>query len=44
VILVQLGSKTKHIFNDAARAMAWAPPAPVFFASGGNTLVGDSVF
>lgn len=44
VILVQLGSKTKHIFNDAARAMAWAPPAPAFFASGGNTLVGDSVF
>lgn len=44
VILVQLGSKTKHIFNDAARAMAWAPPAPVFFASGENTLVGDSVF
>jgi D-alanyl-D-alanine carboxypeptidase (penicillin-binding protein 5/6) len=44
VILVQLGSKTKHIFNDAARAMAWAPPAPAFFASGGNTLVGDSAF
>ena len=44
VILVQLGSKTKHIFNDAARAMAWAPPAPVFFASGGNTVIGDSVF
>ena len=44
VILVQLGSKTKHIFNDAARAMAWAPAAPVFFASGGNTAIGDSVF
>ena len=44
VILVQLGSKTKHIFNDAARAMAWAPPAPIFFASRSNTVVGDSVF
>jgi len=44
VILVQLGSKTKHIFNDAARAMAWAPPAPVFFANGGISLIGDSVF
>lgn len=45
VILVQLGSKTDHIFNDAARAMAWAPPAaPVFFAGGGRTVIGDSVF
>lgn len=44
VILVQLGSKTKHIFNDAARAMAWAPPSPIFFANGGNTVLGDSVF
>jgi D-alanyl-D-alanine carboxypeptidase (penicillin-binding protein 5/6) len=43
VILVQLGSKTKHIFRDAARAMAWAPSAPMFFA-GGQTVVGDSVF
>ena len=30
--------------QDAARAMAWAPAAPVFFASGGNTVLGDSVF
>lgn len=44
VILVQLGSKTKHIFSDAARAMAWAPPAPIFFASGGNSAIGDWVF
>ncbi len=43
VILVQLGSKTKHIFRDAARAMAWAPSNPMFFA-GGRTAVGDSVF
>ena len=44
VILVQLGSKTDHIFNDAARAMAWAPPAPVLFANGSSIMVGDSVF
>ena len=25
VILVQLGSKTKYIFDDAQRAMAWSP-------------------
>ncbi len=25
VILVQLGSKTKYIFDDAARVMAWSP-------------------
>jgi hypothetical protein len=43
VILVQLGSKTKRIFNDAAHAMAWAPPAPAFFADS-RTVVGDSVF
>jgi D-alanyl-D-alanine carboxypeptidase (penicillin-binding protein 5/6) len=43
VILVQLGSKTNHIFRDAARAMAWAPSAPQFFA-GGGTVVGDKVF
>ena len=43
VILVQLGSKTKHIFRDAARAMAWAPANPMFFAGGGS-LVGDSLF
>ena len=28
VILVQLGSKTKYIFNDAERLMAWSPPTP----------------
>jgi serine-type D-Ala-D-Ala carboxypeptidase (penicillin-binding protein 5/6) len=44
VILVQLGSRTKHIFNDAARAMAWAPPASMFFADGAATGVGDTVF
>jgi D-alanyl-D-alanine carboxypeptidase (penicillin-binding protein 5/6) len=44
VILVQLGSKTKYIFNDAARAMAWAPPEPLFFTNGSNTVIGDSVF
>jgi D-alanyl-D-alanine carboxypeptidase (penicillin-binding protein 5/6) len=43
VILVQLGSKTKHIFNDAAHAMAWAPPAPAFFTDS-RAIVGDSVF
>ena len=44
VILVQLGSKTNHIFRDAARAMAWAPSAPQFFANGGIQRVGDTVF
>ena len=44
VILVQLGSKTKSIFNDAARAMAWAPAPSFFFASGENSMLGDSVF
>lgn len=32
VILVQLGSKTRHIFDDAAKAMAWAPAPPFFYA------------
>ena len=44
VILVQLGSKTKYIFNDAARAMAWAPSAPSFFADNSAVRVGDTVF
>ena len=44
VILVQLGSKTKHIFNDAARAMAWAPAPSFFFASGDNSMLGDAIF
>ena len=44
VILVQLGSKTNHIFRDAARAMAWAPSNPMFFANGGIQRVGDTVF
>lgn len=43
VILVQLGSKTNHIFRDAARAMAWAPSSPMVFA-GGGAVFGDSVF
>jgi D-alanyl-D-alanine carboxypeptidase (penicillin-binding protein 5/6) len=34
VILVQLGSKTSHIFRDAARAMAWSPARQFFFAMG----------
>ena len=44
VILVQLGSKTKSIFNDAARAMAWAPTPRPFFASGRNSMLGDTIF
>jgi serine-type D-Ala-D-Ala carboxypeptidase (penicillin-binding protein 5/6) len=44
VILVQLGSKTKHIFNDAARAMAWAPQAPMFYADSATARTGDTVF
>jgi D-alanyl-D-alanine carboxypeptidase (penicillin-binding protein 5/6) len=44
VILVQLGSKTKHIFNDAARAMAWAPRAPAFYADNATARTGDTVF
>lgn len=37
VILVQLGSKTKYIFDDAARIMAWSPHrinAPVAMNAG----------
>ena len=44
VILVQLGSKTKSIFNDAARAMAWAPAPSFFFARGENSMLGDAIF
>lgn len=44
VILVQLGSRTKHIFKDAARAMAWASPGSMFFAGGGASSTGDTVF
>lgn len=44
VILVQLGSRTKHIFNDAARTMAWAPPRQLFFASDENTKLGGAIF
>jgi D-alanyl-D-alanine carboxypeptidase (penicillin-binding protein 5/6) len=33
VILVQLGSKTKHIFDDAARVMAWRAGGPSYAAA-----------
>jgi D-alanyl-D-alanine carboxypeptidase (penicillin-binding protein 5/6) len=42
VILVQLGSKTRHIFDDAARAMAWAPAPSLFYAGTPSTDTIDS--
>lgn len=41
VILVQLGSKTKYIFADAAKTMRWAPPTPLYFAGLSGMRVGD---
>jgi D-alanyl-D-alanine carboxypeptidase len=45
VILVQLGSKTQYIFNDAARAMAWSPrDVSNLFASGQDPAANQTLF
>lgn len=42
VILVQLGSKTKYIFDDAARVMAWTPHSWGGTLAAGGTITRDT--